>query len=150
MTRIRRGYVDVSWGQVHYRWAGSGPPVVLLHDSPRSSVLHVDLMAALATDFTVFALDTAGFGNSTPLPGTPEVPDFAEGLAAALTGLCLGRSVVYWLHSSSKIALVCRFLSRRCCTSKPTKLLAVLTSNKPTAMRYDGCRTPSSTRKSIT
>ena len=34
---IRKGYVNVSHGQMHYRTAGSGPPVILVHGSPSSS-----------------------------------------------------------------------------------------------------------------
>ena len=80
---IRKGYVNVSHGQMHYRTAGSGPPVILVHGSPSSSRTYIDLMGRLSDQFTVIALDTAGYGNSTPLMpgGQPEIPDFARVLA---------------------------------------------------------------------
>ncbi len=34
---IKRGFVDRSWGQVHYRTAGSGPALVLTHKTYYSS-----------------------------------------------------------------------------------------------------------------
>ena len=106
-TLPRRGYVDVPFGQVHYRIAGSGPPVVLLHDSPRSSAMHLDLMQALADEFTTIALDTPGYGNSSPLPAEPrpEIPDFARALGDTLDALGLPPCPVYGFHTSSKIAL---------------------------------------------
>ncbi|HSN72083.1 MAG TPA: alpha/beta fold hydrolase, partial [Steroidobacteraceae bacterium] len=103
---VRKGWVDLPHGQVHYRRAGSGPPIVLLHDSPRSSVLHEPVLEALADEFTAIALDTPGYGRSTPLPlEQPEIPDFGRALAATLAALGIERCPVYAFHTSSKIAL---------------------------------------------
>ncbi|MCZ8132879.1 MAG: alpha/beta fold hydrolase [Steroidobacteraceae bacterium] len=106
-TLPRRGYVNLAHGQLHYRVAGSGPPVVLLHDSPRSSAMHVGLMQSLADEFTTIALDTPGYGNSSPLPSEPqpEIADFARVLGEALDALGLPRCPVYGFHTSSKITL---------------------------------------------
>lgn len=107
MTRIRKGYVAVGSGQVHFRYAGSGAPVVLLHDSPRSSVLHEPLLRALAPHALVIALDTPGYGHSTPLTSTvqPTIADFADTLAETLTALGIARCPIYGTHTSSKILL---------------------------------------------
>lgn len=108
---IRRGYASVlvSPGKhlmVHYRVTGAGPAVVLLHDSPRSSRLHVPLMKLLASRFRVFALDTPGYGNSDPLPfANPTIPNFAEALGATLDALGLAQAPIYATHTSAKIAL---------------------------------------------
>ena len=70
MPQIRRHYVTVKGErQVHYRRAGSGPAFVLMHESPLSSQSLERLIEALATRFTVFALDTPGYGSSGPLVG---------------------------------------------------------------------------------
>lgn len=111
MTRIgrlvRKGFVDVPHGQMHYRVAGDGPPVILLHDSPRSSAMHVAMLEWLADEFTAISIDTPGNGHSTPLaPGRrPEIPDFAAALAACIAALGIERCPVYGFHTSSKIAL---------------------------------------------
>jgi len=103
---INKGYADLPWGQVHFRVAGSGPPVVLLHDSPRSSVLHEPLIETLAERWTAIALDTPGYGNSDPLAtGAPDIGDLADALAATLDALGLPPCPVYGYHTSSKIAL---------------------------------------------
>lgn len=104
---IRKAYVDLPHGQVHYRIAGSGPPIVLLHDSPRSSAMHGPLLASLGAGRTVVALDTPGYGNSSPLPPepVPDIPAFAEALARTLRALGIERCAVYGFHTSSKILL---------------------------------------------
>lgn len=106
--QICKAYVAVAGGQVHYRRAGSGPPLVLLHDSPRSSLLHLDLIRHLADRFTVYALDTPGYGESSPL--SPQgralaVADFADALAATVAALGLEKAGFYGFHTSSKILL---------------------------------------------
>jgi len=106
MRKIRRGYVSAGGRTVHYRICGQGPAVVMLHDSPRSSRLHLGTMAALGDSFTVFALDTPGYGNSQPL-GIPEpsIADFADALGKALDALGLADAPLYATHTSAKIAL---------------------------------------------
>jgi pimeloyl-ACP methyl ester carboxylesterase len=104
---VRKGFVDVPHGQVHYRAAGYGPPVVLLHDSPRSSAMHVAMLQALGREFTAIAIDTPGYGHSTPLPSDPrpEIPDFARAIATTLEAFGIERCPVYGFHTSSKINL---------------------------------------------
>ncbi len=104
---IRKGFINAGGGQVHYRSAGSGPPIILLHDSPRSSVLHIPQIAALADQFTAITIDTPGYGLSTPLNlGRPlAIPDFGRALAETIEGLGMTRCPVYGFHTSSKIAL---------------------------------------------
>ncbi|WP_161495035.1 alpha/beta hydrolase [Caulobacter sp. BP25] len=90
---------------VHYRTAGAGPVLVLLHDSPRSSSLHAPLLEAFSDRYEVIALDTPGYGESDPLPGKPSIADFAEALGDALEALGVGRAIFYGFHTSSKILL---------------------------------------------
>ncbi|MBU3673314.1 MAG: alpha/beta hydrolase [Sinobacteraceae bacterium] len=106
---IRRGFVQVDGRHVHYRVCGSGPAVVMLHDSPRSSLLHARSLQRFGDEFTVYALDTPGYGHSDPLPATPrpEIEDFADALAGALRALGLDGATIYAFHTSSKIAVAC-------------------------------------------
>ncbi len=104
---IRKGFLSVGGRDVHYRTAGAGPPVVLLHDSPRSSALHIPLIEALSAEFTVIAPDTPGNANSDPLtgPGPFKIADFADALAETLDALAVQRAGFYGFHTSSKILL---------------------------------------------
>ena len=45
---IRYGYADTPEGQVHYREAGSGPAVVLLHETPLSGATYEWALPLLA------------------------------------------------------------------------------------------------------
>ena len=106
MTAVLKGFVAAPHGQVHFRCGGRGPVVVMLHDSPRSSVVHVPNIEWLGEHFTVVALDTPGCGESAPLPQpNPDIPDFAEALAGTLTALGIERCAVYAPHGAAKIAL---------------------------------------------
>ncbi len=56
--------VEVDGLRLHYREAGDGPPVLLLHGWPTSSFLYRDIMPLLAVRNRVLALDLPGFGDS--------------------------------------------------------------------------------------
>ena len=101
-TRVRRGFVDVSFGQIHYRYAGEGPPLVLLHASPGSSRQMEALVASLAGDFRVLAPDTPGNGDSSPLPlKEPEIADYTRGILEFLDALKIDSAHVYGTHTGA-------------------------------------------------
>ena len=93
--------------QVNYRRAGSGPPFVLMHELPLSSLSLVGLIEELADTFTVIALDTPGYGSSNPLPvpEQPDIRDYATAAVETLDALGLGRFAVYGAHTGALIAL---------------------------------------------
>ncbi|MBC7519683.1 MAG: alpha/beta fold hydrolase, partial [Sandarakinorhabdus sp.] len=104
---ITRHFVDVtnpdgSKRRVHYRRAGSGPPVVLVHQSPRSSAEYCELMEKWAGDFTCLAPDTPGFGESAPLPmPNPHVNDYADAVLAFMDAVGLPQAGAYGTHSGA-------------------------------------------------
>ena len=106
MTTTRH-FVDVrnpdgTLRRVHYRRAGSGPPVVLIHQSPRSSAEYEALIAHWAADFTCLAPDTPGFGESAPLPmPNPHVNDYADAVLAFMDAMGLGQAGAYGTHSGA-------------------------------------------------
>lgn len=83
MTKIKRGYVDSRFGQVHYRIAkpvdaGQGSPILCLHQTPSSSADWLPVMERLAKDRAVVALDTPGYGMSDAPPAPVSIEDFAQ------------------------------------------------------------------------
>ncbi len=91
---------------MHYRRAGEGPPLVMLHGSPGDSQMLVEEIAACAANFTVFALDTPGFGYSDALPGeTLTLPGLACATAEAMRALNLPPCPVYGTHTGAAIAI---------------------------------------------
>ncbi len=115
----RKGFAATRHGQVHFLKLGRGPDVVLLHDSPRSSRLHLDTMQALSARYTVYALDTPGYGMSDPLPiPQPSITDFAVALDHALEAMGLADAPIYATHTSAKIAI-----EHAALTGKPRRLV---------------------------
>lgn len=105
--RIERCFLTLPGRQVHYRRAGSGPPVVLLHQSPKSSEELVPLILVLAENFTVLAPDTPGYGLSDPIVSPDadiEIDVFADAVAEFFDGMGLERAGLYGLHTGSAIA----------------------------------------------
>ncbi len=105
--RVTRHFVDVAGAngatrRVHYRRAGSGPPVVMVHQSPKSGAEYDALMLAWAKDFTCLAPDSPGFGDSAALSlAAPHVDDFADAVLAFMDALGLERAGAYGTHSGA-------------------------------------------------
>lgn len=95
--------IRASGRRVHYRRCGSGPPLLMVHQSPRSSAEYAELMQRWGEHFTCIAPDTPGFGQSDPLAGEPEIGDFAEGLVEFLGELGIARCPAYGFHSGGII-----------------------------------------------
>ena len=78
---MKRGYVEITTGQIHFRYAGieGRPTITLFHPSPGSSRQLDLLISELAESFFVYAPDTPGNGLSDPLPmKQPEISDYAQ------------------------------------------------------------------------
>lgn len=102
--RVTRHYLTVNGRRVHYRRAGSGPPLLMVHQSPRSSGEYEALMAQWGAFFTCIAPDTPGFGQSDPLPKTdPDIHDYADAIAEFARVLGLERTAAYGFHSGGII-----------------------------------------------
>jgi pimeloyl-ACP methyl ester carboxylesterase len=101
---MQRRFIEVEGRRVHYRRAGDGPPLVMLHGSPGNSEMLASEMAAASKHFTCFALDTPGFGGSDPLPGeTLGMRDLASATAAAMREIGLPPCPVYGTHTGAVI-----------------------------------------------
>lgn len=106
-TPIRCGYVDTSWGQVHYRSAGNaGPWVGLFHESPLSSRVYEDVLVQLEPHCRAVAFDTPGYGSSAlPPSATEEIPDYAEVLGQAAVAVGMKDAVFGGVHTGASIAI---------------------------------------------
>ena len=89
-----RHYGNNRYGQQHFTSATpvatDKTPVVLFHQSPLSAVIFKELIAALATDRTVHAADTPGFGDSDGPGAQPTMADLGGATAQALRDLGYG------------------------------------------------------------
>lgn len=101
---LRPAYAATARGLIHYAQAGAGEPLLLLHATPGSWRAFRQLAPLLAASFRVIAVDTPGYGNSDPLPGTVSIEAMAESVVALLDALELPRANVLGLHTGNKIA----------------------------------------------
>lgn len=106
MSAITRFYSTGRWGQIHGRRIGeSGPTVVLLHQSPLSSLQFAATMPFLAEQgVRGIALDTPGYGMSDGPPAPVEIADYAEAFGATLDGLGIQKAVIVGHHTGAAIA----------------------------------------------
>lgn len=78
------------YGQIAYRAAGQGEPVVLIHGVGMQSAAWGPQIDALAATHHVIALDMPGHGGSDPLPESAELPDFVAWANEVLSKLNVG------------------------------------------------------------
>ncbi|WP_091737461.1 alpha/beta fold hydrolase [Phenylobacterium immobile] len=110
-THLRHGYVDMRYGQLHYAIAepaggSTKEPIVLLHQSPNSSVEYDALTAELGKDRLVIAIDTPGHGGSDGPMTQPTIEDYAAAVAEGLTNLGFGANkpvAIFGNHTGSRI-----------------------------------------------
>ncbi len=105
MTHTRH-FLTVGQRQLHYRHAGTGKPLLLLHACPKSSLEQAPLLERLARNFSVYAFDIPGYGDSDPVShDIPEIEDFADDAASAMNELGIDACSMYGRHTGGLIAL---------------------------------------------
>jgi haloalkane dehalogenase len=98
--RITRQYLTLAGRRVHYRMCGSGPPVLLIHQSPRSSAEYAGMMAQWGERFICIAPDSPGFGQSDPLAiAQPTTDDFADAILEFAGAVGFRGIAAYGFHS---------------------------------------------------
>jgi len=102
---MKKGYVSVSEGQIHYREEGSGEPLILFHQAPLSSFEFNDVIPLLSEHFRVICPDMIGHGESSDPPREYEMEDFTRVTLQFLDSLGIKQAFVGGNHSGSALAL---------------------------------------------
>ncbi len=102
---LKRQFVAAGGREVHCLLGGSGPVALLLPAFPDSCVSLAPLAEFLADDFTVVALDLAGYGNSHPMEGSPDIAAYADSVIEAADALGVGRFLLYGVGTGAQVAL---------------------------------------------
>lgn len=94
-VKIERDFIAGPFGQVHVRIARPATkaqhlPLVLFHPTPYSSDYFLKFMRLMATDRTVIAIDTPGYGDSDRPMTLQPIDGYAESAAAVLTAMGYG------------------------------------------------------------
>lgn len=101
---MKSQFVQTRFGQVHCREMGEGEPLLMIHQSGRSSRMFLEVIPLLGKTMRVIALDLPGFGSSDPLPEGSSIGDLADLCCEVLDALEASPAHVYGHHSGNKIA----------------------------------------------
>lgn len=134
---------------LHLRYAGSGPALVLLHPSPLSSALMTPWIQAFARDFSVYAFDTPGYGASDPLrQPARSLQDYLPTLEAACDQLKLQRVFVFGQATGAQLGIawakrhparIAQLFLDAACHFEPAQRAAIMRGYFPSlSMRADG------------
>lgn len=90
---------------LHYEQAGNGRPLILLHGNGESSAIFDKAIPLLAERFTVYAVDSRGHGQSSPV-SEYHYADMAQDVADFIRLLGLERPIVDGFSDGGIIALL--------------------------------------------
>jgi pimeloyl-ACP methyl ester carboxylesterase len=101
---IIKGYTDGPFGQLHYQSAGSGKPLVMVHQSPDSMVQFDPVMEMLAArGVQAIAVDIPGYGMSATPDHPPGIDEYARMVPAILDHFGLRKASVLGHHTGAII-----------------------------------------------
>src|SRR3954463_7618942 len=90
---IKDGFAKTrNHGRIHYREAGSGEPLILMHTNGGSAYQHDPLAPLLGGRFRVISWTMPGHGDSDPLPRFYSIDDFADAVAEFMDALGIKRA----------------------------------------------------------
>jgi pimeloyl-ACP methyl ester carboxylesterase len=102
---VKRGFVHSPHGNIEYREAGDGPPLILLHGTPSSSAHFAGAFPYLEGEHHCIAMSTMGYGESDRPPQPyKSIHEFAQCVVWLMDGLGLEQSSVFGSHTGAVIA----------------------------------------------
>ena len=107
MTKLTRRFVETSAGTIHCAIAGQdrGNDVLLLHQTPRSWKEYAEVLPLLGRRRRTIAIDTVGFGDSSPLPwGRDSIERWAEVDLEVLEALGIEHAHLVGHHTGATVA----------------------------------------------
>jgi pimeloyl-ACP methyl ester carboxylesterase len=105
VKKMKKGYVNIPEGQIHYRVEGEGEPVLLFHQAPMSSAEWEGVIPVLSKKYRVVAQDMIGHGNSDDPPREYEMEDFTRTTLQFMDALGIKKAIIGGNHTGSALAL---------------------------------------------
>ena len=123
-SNVERRFITTPLGRIHVATAGTGIPILLLHQTPRSWDEYRDVLPLLGREFRAIAMDTLGFGDSDRPAGNPSIELWAQGAFALLDALEVPRAAIVGHHTGAAIAV-------EMAASSPARVSALVLSACP-------------------
>jgi pimeloyl-ACP methyl ester carboxylesterase len=122
---IERRFVATPRARIHVAMAGSGLPVLLLHQTPRSWDEYRDVLPLLATRYRPVAMDMVGFGDSTALPfADNSIETWAACAFGLLDALGMPQAALVGHHTGAAVAI-------EMAAARPDRVSALVLSSPP-------------------
>ena len=102
---MKKGYVDIPQGQIHYQSAGSGEVILLLHKTPLSFREYAKVMPILAKEYHVVAMDTMGYGESDAFAHEYSIEEYSQSVVSFLGALDIKKINIVGFLTGSIIAV---------------------------------------------
>lgn len=102
---IVKGYAASRFGQLHYAECGTGEPVLLLHQTPRSWDEYRDVLPLLGAERRAIAMDTLGFGASARTSEPFRIELFADAVEDLIDALDLTGLTLVGHHTGGVVAI---------------------------------------------
>ncbi|MBQ8639282.1 MAG: alpha/beta hydrolase [Lachnospiraceae bacterium] len=96
---------QTSGANLYYETCGNGRPLILLHGNGESHAIFEKAIPRLAKRYTVYAVDSRGHGNSSPV-NELHYEEMAQDVAELIRGLRLEKPIVYGFSDGGIIALL--------------------------------------------
>ena len=124
---ITRAFAELHDGQIHYATCGSNdaPPVLLLHQTPRSWREYALVLPILGRRYRAIAMDTLGYGDSArSVDGKVSIERWAGVAVELLDHLGIERAHVVGHHTGGVIAV-------EIAASHPERVAGLVLSSTP-------------------
>lgn len=102
---MKKGYVSIPEGQIHYITEGDGEPLLLFHQAPLCSTEWEQVIPILSKTFCVIAPDMAGHGASFDPEREFEMEDFTRTTLQFMDALGIKKAFLAGNHSGAALAL---------------------------------------------
>ena len=123
--RIERRFVQTKRARIHLAMIGSGEPLLLLHQTPRSWDEFRDVLPLLGRRYRAIAMDTVGFGDSDALPaGEDSIESWAACAFDLLDELGITSAAIAGHHTGAATAI-------EMAAARPERVRALVLSAPP-------------------
>lgn len=103
--RVKRRFADLPMTQIHYREAGSGECLLLIHEMPLSSDVFEPLMQRMGEEIHLIAPDLPGNGDSEPLQDKISMEQYAKILLDFMKHINIQRFSIFGVHAGASVAI---------------------------------------------
>ena len=101
---MKRAYVDIPEGQIHYRIEGKGEPLLLLHSAVGSSDEYSRAIPFLSKKYCAIAMDYLGHGKSDPAPFQYQMLDHSKTALSFMDAMGIKKAHIMGKSAGSNVA----------------------------------------------